>query len=174
MRIPSEWGNVLSEVQGVFPGAIIAGGALRDLFLGKEVKDVDIFIPIKSRDIEDEHISDVYSLFPEAEPHPSHTYGVKSSPEDEERDLFAIFKMERNGIKYDLIFGTPQSCDMNNFDINICQIIFNGSDLIVSPFFIEAVRDRHIRVLNINRTDRNRARLERIASKYPEYTTEDK
>jgi len=42
--VPIEWKKFLSTVQTLFPDAVIAGGALRDLIVEKQVKDVDIFV----------------------------------------------------------------------------------------------------------------------------------
>lgn len=42
--VPPAWAEVLRTVQSVHPEAILAGGCLRDLILGGEVKDLDIFI----------------------------------------------------------------------------------------------------------------------------------
>jgi hypothetical protein len=46
-EVPAAWLEVLSTIQAVFPEAILAGGCLRDLVLGGEVKDLDVFIPHK-------------------------------------------------------------------------------------------------------------------------------
>jgi len=43
--IPKEWRDILADIQQVSPGAIIAGGALRDLASGHDPKDIDIFVP---------------------------------------------------------------------------------------------------------------------------------
>lgn len=42
--VPFAWAEALRIVQSVHPEAVLAGGALRDLILGGEVKDLDIFI----------------------------------------------------------------------------------------------------------------------------------
>jgi hypothetical protein len=44
-EVPAKWLEVLSVVQSVFPQAVLAGGCLRDLALGGEVKDLDVFVP---------------------------------------------------------------------------------------------------------------------------------
>lgn len=43
-QIPRTWRTVLTEIQRLDPHAIIAGGALRDLNLKREPKDLDIFV----------------------------------------------------------------------------------------------------------------------------------
>lgn len=45
MNIPAAYAATLAHVQGHFPGAMIAGGCLRDLDNDRPVKDVDIFLP---------------------------------------------------------------------------------------------------------------------------------
>lgn len=42
--IPQEWKKFLAAIQTIYPGAIIAGGALRDTIVENPVKDVDVFI----------------------------------------------------------------------------------------------------------------------------------
>lgn len=37
--------RALKAVQAVFPGALLAGGYLRDVLLGRMPKDIDIFVP---------------------------------------------------------------------------------------------------------------------------------
>lgn len=43
--LPATWHISLQKVRDLFPGAMIAGGALRDLDNGRPVKDIDIFAP---------------------------------------------------------------------------------------------------------------------------------
>lgn len=45
--MPAEWLAVLRAFQQVEPEAVIAGGAVRDFFIGRPVKDVDIFLPAR-------------------------------------------------------------------------------------------------------------------------------
>ena len=42
--IPEDWTKTLKMIQREYPEAVIAGGSLRDLFLGKEIKDIDVFV----------------------------------------------------------------------------------------------------------------------------------
>lgn len=43
--IPKKYRDLLAKVQSVIPGAVLAGGALRDNVLGLRPNDIDIFIP---------------------------------------------------------------------------------------------------------------------------------
>jgi hypothetical protein len=51
MQLPQTWTDALRALQtNGFPEAVIAGGALRDLDNGREVKDVDIFVQWRGSD----------------------------------------------------------------------------------------------------------------------------
>lgn len=43
LELPPRWKAALEIIQLDFPDAVIAGGALRDLILGREPKDIDVF-----------------------------------------------------------------------------------------------------------------------------------
>lgn len=44
MNGPDLWNDILAEVHETFPGAVIAGGAVRDFLLGQEPRDIDVFV----------------------------------------------------------------------------------------------------------------------------------
>lgn len=48
MNGPKLWGDLLSAIN--IPGAVVAGGCIRDWCLSVEHKDIDIFIPVTSRE----------------------------------------------------------------------------------------------------------------------------
>jgi hypothetical protein len=43
ITVPAGWQRALEIIHMDFPDAVIAGGALRDLILGREIKDIDVF-----------------------------------------------------------------------------------------------------------------------------------
>ena len=47
--VPKEWATLRNHVSVDHPGAVIAGGCLRDLILGAPVKDIDFFVPATDR-----------------------------------------------------------------------------------------------------------------------------
>ena len=53
LELPEQWQEVIRRIRGVAPSAVIAGGALRDLDNGREVKDIDVFF---TGDLEWPHI----------------------------------------------------------------------------------------------------------------------
>lgn len=188
--IPTNWKEVLEKVQQVFPSAVIAGGALRDTFLNKPIKDVDIFIPVPSGMTLDDAYESIWNMFDRyswtIQLDPFSKYGTTKTETDADRDLYAIYKLERlivpedtrafwcpSGEKYDLILCTEEAANIDTFDINLCQITFDGVMLSYSAAFQDAVDRKVLKVMNVNRTDRNKARMERLKQKFPDYTEED-
>lgn len=156
--IPQEWLDVLSRVQTVSPSAIIAGGALRDLYNDKPIKDVDIFIaynPIIDFEI-GELFCDTTKVFQQHDEY----NGV---------ELLAVYESTIDGVLYNFIVCTEEHCDINNFDINICQISCDGKKLSFTAEYSYGIRDKVIRIVNVNCLDENRKRVERIHNKYPEF-----
>lgn len=51
--IPPAWRTVIETVRLYYPNAVIAGGALRDLGLGGEVRDLDVFTPLATSSTDD-------------------------------------------------------------------------------------------------------------------------
>jgi len=175
-RIPQEWVDMLHKVQGELPSAVIAGGALRDLWHGKPIKDVDIFIPIKAESVDLDAIErKVLSIHPYAELILTSMYGQKGNTATPGfRNIFVIWRMEVQGTIYELIFIEEQPGEnmIDVFDISICQIAFDGHEIHITDEFYRSVKDGVIRVCNTNRADRQVKRLKRVMDKYPEYVCE--
>lgn len=168
--IPSEWVEVLKEIQVNFPGAVIAGGALRDLITNTQIKDVDIFIPIQSvYDLELE-AQVIWDTFPgqDIKLDKFSMYGGKVE-KDQDRDIFAVFKYQRGDTKFDLILCSKNAISIQTFDINICQILFDGENLRTTKAFTDGIENKQLKIMNVNRTDRNKARMGRLKAKYPTY-----
>src|SRR3546814_21107237 len=53
MEIPAAYAATLAHVRAVFPGALIAGGCLRDMDNASPVKDIEIFTPHAARAFEE-------------------------------------------------------------------------------------------------------------------------
>lgn len=173
--IPQEWVDMLVLVQDELPSAVIAGGALRDLWHDKPIKDVDIFIPMKAEDVDLDAIErKVLSIHPYAELILTSMYGQRGDIATPGfRNIFTIWRMKVQGIIYELIFIEDMGERMIDvFDISICQIAFDGHELHITDEFYRSVKDGVIRVCNTNRADRQVKRLKRVMDKYPEYVCE--
>lgn len=53
VTVPFAWAEALRTVQTVHPEAVLAGGCLRDLILGGQVKDLDIFVGPASTNLQE-------------------------------------------------------------------------------------------------------------------------
>ena len=182
LPIPLRWLEVLYKVQQVFPPAVMAGGCLRDLWNNIQPKDVDIFIPVKNEvyalpdgfDIEEcpikSYEEQLLAMFPDAVLVAQNMYGRGNA--ELERTIFSVWHIQVHGIEYDVIF-IADTVDITTFDINICQIACDGTDLLYTDAFVNGVAKKELRVMNINRTDRNMKRIERMKLKYPTWSVAD-
>jgi hypothetical protein len=175
-NVPTFYKEVLAKVQAVCPRAIIGGGAVRDLFYGKTVKDIDIFVGPEYVDrmrIAGLHLK---AMVP---------YGRADQAE------YAAFWGTRLLGVYDVDIEFDCECPsaipvqlivlkhfqgleagVSDFDLGFSQIGFDGARVYGSPLFWEDYRNGTITVpwadvVNMARTER---RLERMARKYPEKT----
>lgn len=175
LAIPQEWQDVLKQVQEVFPSAIIAGGALRDLMHGKPIKDVDIFIPVHLDYVGnmDNVYEAIWDMFAGEDIiiDPDSQYGIHK-PQEADRDLYAIFKLNRRS-KFDLILCKPEAAVITTFDINICQITYDGKVTRFTGAYAYGFLTRTLKVMNVNRTDRNQKRIQRMLDKYPDFKVEN-
>lgn len=172
-RIPAGWSRVLCSVQEFFPQAQIAGGALRDLWHFKPIKDVDIFIPVKV--CEDSlYEEQMLQLDPYAERIHASIYGQSGNcAQPGFRNIYVIWRLNIDGVVYELIFIEDRGEDIISvFDLSIAQIGYDGKNVYYTDNYIRTIMDKVIRVCNQNRADRQTKRLERVLSKYPEYRAE--
>jgi len=172
--IPEQWKEILSAVQEYHPQAIIAGGALRDLWHGKPIKDVDIFVPVVVCD-DDLYENLILSLDPYAEKIASSIYGQsqEGEPQPGFRHIHVIWRLTLDEIVYEIIFIEDRGEDLISvFDLSLAQIGYDGRTLRTTAAFNQTILDKVVRVLNVNRADRGAKRLERVLSKYPEYRAE--
>lgn len=186
LPIPLRWLEVLYKVQQVFPPAVMAGGCLRDLWNNIQPKDVDIFVPVHKVSstmnflygialTSEEHPVEAYeekllAMFPDAVLVAKNMYGRGNA--ELERTIFSVWHIQVHGIEYDVIF-IADTVDITTFDINICQIACDGTDLLYTDAFVNGVAKKELRVMNINRTDRNMKRIERMKLKYPTWSVAD-
>jgi len=174
LAVPDAWKKLLHVIQRRFPQAQIAGGALRDLWHGKPIKDVDIFIPVEECD--DNLYEDlILILDPYAEKVASSIYGQsqEGEPQPGFRHIHVIWRLNLDGVIYEIIFIEDRGEDLISvFDLSLAQIAYDGSSVRTTAAFNQTIFDKVIRVMNINRADRGAKRLERVLSKYPEYRTE--
>lgn len=178
--IPAEWRQVLHSVQERFPQANIAGGALRDLWHDKPAKDVDIFIPTAPEiAATDGFLDGVFGRLLELDPYleliAASVYGQSGNEATPGfRNIYVIYRLNIQGVTYEVIFIEDRGEDVIDvFDLSIAQIGYDGKSIRTTENFNRTIFDKVIRVCNVNRSDRQTKRMERVLSKYPEYRAEE-
>lgn len=171
-KIPQEWKDILEAVQVYFPQAVIAGGALRDLYHDKPVKDIDIFIPVCCCE-ENLYADQAFQLDPNFKTIATNVYGQEGNEAMPGfRCLYVIYRLTQYSIPVELIFIQAEEDGKNvssAFDINICQVEYNGNWVTTSIAFCLGVETKIITSCNVNRADRQEGRIRRMKDKYPEY-----
>lgn len=169
--VPAEWTAFLKEFQTkVSPGAVIVGGALRDLYLGRPVKDLDVVVPCSAwlgvieirLDLMDT-IATLRPVFPEE-------YGVENS----DPHLVAVYELTRlPGLPpVQLLWtdGLPTLEDqLNRLDFGICQIGYDGESVYCTNAFVKDVARLTFTLVSAHSRQRSLKRFERLSVKYPEY-----
>ncbi len=149
IEIPEQWCEALRQVQEVDRNAIIAGGALRDLCTGHEVKDVDVFTTAQP-------IWDI--------PNP------ESSDKDYEGMQYvqAIISYDAQPYPFNVIIIKPTDWVdlLRSFDFGICQIGFDGKQLLKTQEFLWDVKNTLFTMRHIDRYPRSILRYARISQRY--------
>lgn len=170
--LPVTWGTALAGVQQLFPGSMIAGGALRDLDNGRPIKDIDIFAP---------HCDDLQATTRLAEsltkaPLKVLSSEMRVSPEGRvytewaANDLLAIFDIYTGELEYQLIALKGSASDiLERIDFGLCRIAYDGEKIIRTP---EYEADKAQGCFTLHRCDdgsqydRSFRRHERFQAKY--------
>jgi len=157
MQIPAEWKAALTAVQAIYPEAVIAGGCLRDLDNGREVKDIDIFVRGDAAPVlENLHARLLREGYAAEDIDEDSMY-----PVGERNEVVGFFEMEFEGLDVPLQiimvnWDTARICD--RFDFGICRIAFDGEKLIRTPEYEQDKTDR------VFRLRRQRDDIEMVAS----------
>jgi hypothetical protein len=172
--IPKLWKRVLRNVQEVFPEAIIAGGALRDLDHGREIKDVDIFVLDKGDDTVpwlEALLGPSVSVLGQAS---EYHIGRAARPvtnvttfmiEGQRFEVIAVKTTEP------VIFSDYVLAD---FDLGICRIFYDGKKLVRSWEYQNNALDKTFTAyipLSGRQLDLTKERVRRLSEKYPEFTS---
>jgi hypothetical protein len=178
MSIKREWMDVLGTVrEATYGPALLAGGALRDADHDREVKDLDVFIPVKDNSQFHYVVSQLTTHWGE----PSEAY--------QEEETYRTWNHKVTGVAGWYLhtweqpvqvvgFNIPEFTLQDlvaSFDIGLCQIVSNGLYTWRSPAYYADVRDHRITVMPCQQgislphtiLERTLKRLVRISGKYP-------
>jgi len=166
--------------------AIVAGGVLRDMYHGKAISDVDIFIEYDYRDITQilgKTVPSLRDTFWEAYWHNTLKCGAYDSCDfegfkyaEEDDMLYAVWTTTKNGLKYQIVFvkDDPIHYVENYFDFGICKAYSDGNKIRFTDEFLKDSSNHTITLYSENLTEdqRNHAlnnHLPRIQEKYSGY-----
>lgn len=193
--IPTDWIEILKKVQSVAPNqqAVLAGGALRDQDNGRPIKDLDIFVPVVSKN-DWQHL--MYGL--------RKVFGLHlldfcvdisrnylNLTNDEVTGITTFYTRGTEGVSrtwFDAPFESVGAVEVNviglnlpNFslveavkriDIGFCRIGFNGDHLWKTEEYLKDQRDKTMTVLyapTVPALKRSKSRYDRLFKKYPDF-----
>jgi hypothetical protein len=185
--IPQRWKDVLKALQeNGFPEAIIAGGALRDLDHGREIKDVDIFVldhgassAVLAKDLARAIGYRATNIIAPA--NSEYAIGRRERPVTGIYEFEHENKMYSNGIPFQII--AVQSVSglkdfpayvLQDFDLGICRIYFDGKTLVRAPEYTQDEITKTFTAyvpLSGRQLDLTKERVRRLSEKYPEFTS---
>lgn len=153
----------LEEIGECIPLSIIAGGYLRDTYLDKPIKDIDVFCPMGSHRWFDMH------------PDYKRTSGIGYNTSS-----MKTYQHETNRLNIIVLSSgvDPKDWVECRFDIGLCQIYFDltTKDLTLCEGFVKDVEDKTL-TLDLRRCEDTRTQnnalhnhMGRLLKKYPEYT----
>jgi hypothetical protein len=185
-EIPSEWVNTLLRLQEHFPEAVIAGGAIRDTYLDRPVKDIDIFVAnrpgVDMKELLDKAIGTTGEVLAEQlVDYENGTTGVSAVYDYKTPSDFLNLEVRQSHPDYQVIvIDFPKDLNkfasflMEDFDIGLCRVMHNGREPIVTPEFNH---DRVNKTLTVftkadaptRSKERTTQRIERISEKYRDH-----
>lgn len=171
IQLPPSWIEVIDAIRR-YPGwacSTIAGGALRDLDNGRQVKDVDIFVPYRGDN--EEVFKALSTVLPSANiteiEHNVHNASQLGA------EGISHFLFEVDGWKFEISQKTEIFNHVNllgSFDIGICMISLSLSNNIYRSSYYNLDKARkQLRVVQAT-GGREMEHAERLARKYTDWT----
>lgn len=158
--------EILEVVRREFPGShpVIGGGALRDSILGRPIKDVDVLLRAKDH----EHLDSELTTYVRPPIIVQHGYG--------RADMYGCWNVKEQLCGYDVQLILADFEDLHDlahtFDIGLCRVTYDGTELYVSPEFTQDAADKAFRIRradNQYELERSLRRVTRLQQKYPEF-----
>lgn len=151
-KIPAIWRQDVHNLQAQGIRAVLAGGAMRDLYCGRQPKDIDIFILGDNG----RHINDIMLTLGgswESKTYNQFSRGYKIDYVIERTDFTPIQVI---GV------GVETTEDLiKEFDYGLCQIAYDGTHIVHTAAFRRDFQDGTLTLTNVHAYDRA---LERYAT----------
>lgn len=165
--------DVLSKLQLVDMFAILAGGACRDWYLGKEASDLDFYVHYSTK-YPQWALCEHFSKLLECKIEVVGKKGEKINPESavvytRDPNIEIVLGGVKDGINVQIIITSSPYFNVSNFCFDICQAYTTDVDNIkTTPKFDEAVKHKVIRITGEFYSQKD-AYVKKIKSKFPDY-----
>lgn len=160
--------DLLSQISLVDPSAILAGGAVRDWYLGKPANDLDIYVRCPNHETYSEKVSMLKNI--------GLIYVNKLSKNSEVNyaslpGLLHVFEGHYCNMKVNIMFMSANTYSeriIENFDCSICECFMNkDGEYFYSNNFFKTIESK---VIFVNeRYTGNEQHLIKMAERFPEY-----
>jgi hypothetical protein len=173
IKIPECWLDVIGKIRSHTPklgNATIAGGALRDLDLGRAIKDVDIFIPnvANLEDVLLNALDDVeYTSW-----NPIHHVSAKASAANI-GVILDHYQFEVNGWRFEaipIVNPFTQKTIIEQFDLGLCMITLDGDTVYRAPEYKHDVAHKLMTIVNQKGNGSELRHAKRLLKKYVGWT----
>ena len=172
--------QTLRKIKETLPDAILAGGAIRDVYHNKKVKDYDLFVSSNTTlDVyKDSFWEKQFSLGNEL-----HTGDIITNLSDTEDGsceganyVDTVWEVKKNGSHYNVIVLNMNPTEYINrfFDIGICKAYSDGERIRLTSDFMRDSRNHLLTIVSesMSQPDFNRMmdrHVEAVKQKYPGY-----
>ena len=163
----------ISDLANLGIKAIVAGGFARDYYLGKHFKDIDIYVESTKGN------PAVYNILTDKGVDGSVFYPKGARFYKGLNNLLEVYESYRH--KHNIVIqimevdtNDIQKYVFEQFDLSICQILFDGNKIIPSDNFLKTIETKQI-TLNDKLTDEQlkyafKRHIFKVLDKYNEYT----
>jgi hypothetical protein len=155
--------EILSQVQKKHPEAVIAGGFLRDLYFGKEFKDIDIFVSNPAGFISDSFIKDS-------------SYDMTYSTDSEISEVQKLwYDAEDTNFEVNIICVPSGNLNarVQEHDFDFCQVWTDGKEIYGVEILQQVKQTNEVTLVqceNSKQLARSLRRWDRFQEKYPGFS----
>jgi len=174
--------KVLLKIQKDIPCAIIAGGAIRDQYHGKEINDIDIYVPESAGGVyKEKYWKEVFDL----------AIGQLFSSDDiemlgevdddgaytEKNHITGVWEISKSSTKYNIIITAidPTEYVERYFDVGLCKAYCDGKKLHFTADFMHDTQFKRLTLVaeDIDQEEFDKMmdnHIKKLKLKYPTHT----
>lgn len=158
---------LLRKLQAIDPNCIVAGGAPRDWYLGREAKDIDIFVYLPQI----ENNTQIRRRFRGLDLHPEKMARLidEDDPQYDNPAIQSVWEGKLAGIIYQVILMNAPTFDsvIPMFDANIVKAWYKDGQIRATPDFVLGHRNKQI--ILADPIQANSRHVRRLRELFPDY-----